>query len=124
MEGQSPDSLSLKSHIVAGLPIVNHFLDKLGIDRLLATVHPTLDMRSNVSDGQALGVLLWNIIRRESHGDVCSATPDGPHQLFRCEWEFAQFECVCSPRREVAVQVAQQEKPNPISDVESIWAAA
>ncbi len=65
MEGQSPDSLSLKSHIVAGLPIVNHFLDKLGIDHLLATVHPTMDMRSNVSDGQALGVLLRNIILRD-----------------------------------------------------------
>jgi len=65
MEGQSPDSLSLKSHIVAGLPIVNHFLDKLGIDHLLATVHPTMDMRSKVSDGQALGVLLRNIILRD-----------------------------------------------------------
>ena len=65
MEGQSPDSLSLKSQVVAGLPIINHFLNKLGIDHLLSAVHPTMDMRSNVSDGQALGVLLRNIILRD-----------------------------------------------------------
>ncbi len=65
MEGQSPDSLSLKSRIVAGLPIVNHFLDKLGIDHLLATVHPTMDMRQCLGWTGALGVLLRNIILRD-----------------------------------------------------------
>ena len=65
MKGQSLGSLSLRSHVLAGLPIVNQFLEKLGIDRLLGTVHPTMDLRSNVSDGQALGVLLRNIILRD-----------------------------------------------------------
>jgi hypothetical protein len=50
--------LALESRKVAGLPLVNSILDRLGFDRLLAR---TLPRGGRLSAAQALGVLLRNI---------------------------------------------------------------
>jgi transposase len=44
------------------LPLVNHFIDRLGLEETLARRVPTEDARSRLSHAQALGVLLRSII--------------------------------------------------------------
>lgn len=51
--------LALESRFVGGLPLVNALLDRLTVDRLLATALPS---SGRVSPAQALGVLLRNIV--------------------------------------------------------------
>jgi transposase len=55
-------SLALQSRKVAGLPLVNSILDRLGFDRLLATALPGGGL---LSPAQALGVLVRNIALSE-----------------------------------------------------------
>lgn len=51
----------LRSHTVGALPVVNAFLDRLGIDRRLHEAI-TADPRAKLHPGAALGVLLRNLI--------------------------------------------------------------
>jgi transposase len=57
--------LELESRLLAGLPIVNVFYDRLGIDRLLETQVPG-DGRLRVSPAAALGVVIRNLLVRHA----------------------------------------------------------
>jgi len=64
--GQSPrrrqDKLRLESRTLDALPVINHFLDRLGIARLLEARIPALDPRCRLAPAVALGVLLRNLL--------------------------------------------------------------
>ena len=53
---------SLHSKRLGPLPLVNHFLQRIGLEQLLDKHVPTRDRRSTVAHAQALGVLLRSII--------------------------------------------------------------
>jgi transposase len=57
--------LELESRLLGGLPIVNVFYDRLGIDRLLET-HVPGDARLRVSPATALGVVIRNLVVRHA----------------------------------------------------------
>ena len=57
--------LDLESRLLAGLPIVDVFYDRLGIDRLLET-HVPGDGRLRVSPAAALGVVIRNLVMRHA----------------------------------------------------------
>jgi transposase len=57
--------LELQSRLLAGLPIVNVFYDRLGIDRLLEQ-HVPGDPRLRVSPAAALGVVIRNLVVRHA----------------------------------------------------------
>jgi transposase len=57
--------LDLESRLLAGLPIVNAFYDRLGIDRLLES-HVPDDARLRVSPAAALGVVIRNLVVRHA----------------------------------------------------------
>ena len=59
--------LDLETRLLAGLPMVNAFYDRLGIDRLLET-HVPDDPRLRLSPAAALGVVIRNLVVR--HGPV------------------------------------------------------
>ncbi len=54
--------LELVSHRLGPLPVVNHFLDRLGLEGLLDRFVPTTDRRSRLAHARALGVLLRSIV--------------------------------------------------------------
>ncbi len=57
--------LDLESRLLAGLPVVNVFYDRLGIDRLLEA-HVPDDPRLRVSPAAALGVVIRNLVVRHA----------------------------------------------------------
>ena len=59
---QADQALTLESRSVDALPLVNHFLQRLGIDRLLEEHVAALDRRYQLSPAKALGVLLRNLL--------------------------------------------------------------
>ena len=63
---QAPPSskarFSLHSERLGPLPLVNHFLQRIGLEELLDKHVPTRDRRSAVAHARALGVLLRSII--------------------------------------------------------------
>ena len=63
---QAPSShqarFTLHSERLGPLPLINHFLQRIGLEQLLDQHVPTRDRRSAVSHAQALGVLLRSII--------------------------------------------------------------
>jgi transposase len=58
----SPSALGILAERLGPLPLVNHFLSRMGLLELLEQHVPTTDGRSTVSHAQALGVLLRSII--------------------------------------------------------------
>jgi transposase len=58
----SPAELGVLAERLGPLPLINHFLQRLGLPELLEWHVPTTDARSTVSHAQALGVLLRSII--------------------------------------------------------------
>ena len=58
----SPSSLGVLAQRLGPLPLINHFLRRMGLLELLDQHVPTTDRRSVVSHAQALGVLLRSII--------------------------------------------------------------
>ena len=58
----SPSELGVLAERLGPLPLINHFLQRLGLLELLDRHVPTTDSRSTVSHAQALGVLLRSII--------------------------------------------------------------
>jgi transposase len=57
--------LELESRLLGGLPLVNIFYDRLGIDRLLEA-HVPGDARLRVSPAAALGVVIRNLVVRHA----------------------------------------------------------
>jgi transposase len=58
----SPSELGVLAERLGPLPLINHFLQRLGLLELLERHVPTTDGRSTVSHAQALGALLRSII--------------------------------------------------------------
>ena len=58
----SPSALGILVERLGPLPLVNHFVSRMGLLELLEQRVPTTDGRSTVSHAQALGVLLRSII--------------------------------------------------------------
>jgi transposase len=58
----SPSALGVLAQRLGPLPLINHFLQRMGLLELLDQHVPTTDGRSAVSHAQALGVLLRSII--------------------------------------------------------------
>jgi transposase len=55
-------ALTLESRSVEALPLVNHFLERLGFDRLLEACVPAIDRRYRLRPAKTLGVLLRNLL--------------------------------------------------------------
>src|SRR6266571_5286685 len=58
----APARFVLHSERLGPLPLINHFLQRIGLEALLDQHVPTRDRRAAVSHAQALGVLLRSII--------------------------------------------------------------
>ena len=58
----SPSDLGILAERLGPLPLINHFLRRMGLLELLEQHVPTTDGRSTLSHAQALGVLLRSII--------------------------------------------------------------
>jgi len=58
----SPSTLGVLAERLGPLPLINHFVARMGLLELLEQHVPTADGRSTVSHAQALGVLLRSII--------------------------------------------------------------
>lgn len=56
------EALTLHSERLGALPLINHFLDRLGLERQLEIFVPTLDRRVQLPYAKALGVLLRSIL--------------------------------------------------------------
>jgi len=65
-----PTALTLRSRSLGALPVVQHVLDRLGLDKLLEQYVPQNDRRFRIQPATALGILLRNIIlgRRPIYG--------------------------------------------------------
>lgn len=57
-----PSGLRLESVHLAGLPVVNHFLDRLGLDELLGRYAPHTDRRCLLPPATGLGLLVRNVL--------------------------------------------------------------
>ena len=57
-----PADFSLKTERLGPLPLVNHFLERMGLADLLEKHVPTGDKRCRVPHAQALGVLVRSIV--------------------------------------------------------------
>jgi len=64
MQARSPRSsaFTLRTERLGPLPLVNHFIERMGLAALLEKHVPTTDRRCRVSHAQALGVLLRSIV--------------------------------------------------------------
>jgi transposase len=62
VDGHGLSGFELCSERVGVLPIVNHFLDRLGVDRALAAFVPADDRRLRLAPATALGVVVRNLI--------------------------------------------------------------
>lgn len=57
-----PSPFALHTHRLGPLPLINHFLHRLGLDELLEQFVPTTDQRVSISHARALGVLLRSLL--------------------------------------------------------------
>ena len=57
-----PAQFSLQSERLGPLPLVNHFIERMGLAALLDKYVATTDPRCRVSHAKALGVLLRSIV--------------------------------------------------------------
>ena len=76
-------AFTLRSRSLGALPVVQHFLDRLGLDQLLEQYVPQQDRRFRIRPATALGILLRNIIlgRRPIYGLQEWAQPFVPSLL-------------------------------------------
>jgi transposase len=56
------DRLALLPQRLGALPVLNHFLDRLGLEAILERFVPTRDPRTKISHSRCLGVLLRSVI--------------------------------------------------------------
>jgi hypothetical protein len=59
--GDKP-GFTLKTERLGPLPMINHFLDRLGVSSLLDSFVPTTDPRNRLPFAKGLGVLLRSIL--------------------------------------------------------------
>jgi transposase len=78
-----PSSLRLESVLLAGLPVINHFLDRLGLDDLFGQYVPHRDRRCLLPPATGLGLLVRNVLhgRAPLYALEEWATPVEPAQL-------------------------------------------
>jgi len=64
MQARSPRSsaFTLRTERLGPLPLVNHFIERIGLADLLERHVPTTDRRCRLSHAQALGVLVRSIV--------------------------------------------------------------
>lgn len=55
-------SFRLESRSVGALPVVNHFLNRIGLEELLERYLPAGDRRCRLAPSRAIGLLLRNIL--------------------------------------------------------------
>ena len=55
-------SFRLPSRSFGALPVVNHFLGRIGLDEMLERYIPHTDRRCRIAPSRALGLLLRNIL--------------------------------------------------------------
>ena len=60
--------LALRSHLIGGMPIVNHVLHRLDLDAALERAVPHDDARLRLAPAKALGVVVRNLVVR--HGPI------------------------------------------------------
>ncbi|MBC2700539.1 MAG: IS1634 family transposase [ANME-2 cluster archaeon] len=56
------ESLELKSETIDALPVINHFIDRLGLDEIIKTAMPHADQSNHIMPYTSIGMLLRNII--------------------------------------------------------------
>jgi transposase len=56
------ESLELKSKTIDALPIINHFIDRLGLDEIIKCAMPHADPSNHIMPYTSIGMLLRNII--------------------------------------------------------------
>jgi transposase len=56
------DQFTLHSDTLGGLPIINTFIDRLGLDRLLTQFLPSGDARTKLAPATAIGVVVRNLL--------------------------------------------------------------
>jgi len=56
------ESLELESETIDALPIINHFIDRLGLDEILKCAMPHADPSNHIMPYTSIGILLRNII--------------------------------------------------------------
>jgi transposase len=56
------ESLELKSETIDALPVINHFIDRLGLDEIIKTAMPHADPSNHIMPYTSIGMLLRNII--------------------------------------------------------------
>jgi transposase len=61
-QSHRPERFALRSERLGPLPLVNHFLQRMGLEHLLERYVPSAERRSAVTHAQALGVLLRSIL--------------------------------------------------------------
>jgi len=69
-QAYSPQHFALRSERLGPLPLINRFLERLGLQALLDQYVPTRDRRSTVSHAQALGVLLQLQYKRNEASEM------------------------------------------------------
>lgn len=76
-------SLALRSYTLGELPVINRFMDRLGVDDLLARYVPHNDRRLRLPPAKALGLLLRNVLQARAPVYALSewAAPFDPAQL-------------------------------------------
>lgn len=80
---RSGDRFTLASELLGALPVINHFLGRLGIDDLLARYVPSDDARLRLAPATTLGVLIRNLVvgRRPVYALGEWAAPFAPDRL-------------------------------------------
>jgi transposase len=56
------ESLELESETIDALPIINHFIDRLGLDQIIKCAMPNADPSNHIMPYTSIGMLLRNII--------------------------------------------------------------
>ena len=56
------ESLELESKSIDALPIINHFLDRLDLDKIIKNAMPHADPSNHIMPHTSIGMLLRNII--------------------------------------------------------------
>jgi Domain of unknown function (DUF4277) len=57
-----PEQFTLRTERLGPLPLINHFIERMGLEGLLDKYVPTADRRCTLSHARALGVLLRSIL--------------------------------------------------------------
>lgn len=81
----------LQSQSLGALPVINHFLDRLGLDDLLERYLPPTDRRCRLAPARAVGLLMRNILvgRTPIYGLEQWAAPFDPALLRLFSWQVA-----------------------------------